>query len=57
MIANLPTKRVIGDITAMNIYKSFTHKMAATTSLHRCGTELRHCHPVYMNAKESASQY
>ena len=57
MIANLPTKRVIGDITAMNIYKSFTHKMAAMTSRHRCGTKLRNCYPMYMNAKESASQY
>jgi len=35
MIISLSTKR-IGNIAAMNIYKSFTHKMAAKTSWHRC---------------------
>jgi len=38
----------LGDITATNIYKSFTHKMAAKTSWHRCGTKLCHCHFMYM---------
>ena len=36
MIVNLSTQR-IGDITATNIYKSFTHKMAAKTGWYRCG--------------------
>jgi len=30
-----------------NISKSFTYKMAAKTSWHRCRTKLRHGHPVY----------
>ena len=46
MIISLSTKRT-GNIAAMNIYKSFTHKMAAKTSWHRCETKLRHCYPVY----------
>jgi len=32
MIVNVSTKRIIGDITATNIYKSFIHKMAAKTA-------------------------
>jgi len=46
MIISLSTKRT-GNIAAMNIYKSFTHKMAAKTSWHRCETKLRDCYPMY----------
>jgi len=45
-------KAYLGDITATNIYKRFTHKMAAKTSWHRCGTKLRHCQPTYRAQKE-----
>jgi len=37
----------LSDIRVTNIYKSFTHKMAAGTSWHRYGTKLRHCRPMY----------
>ena len=41
-------KAYLGNITATNIYKSVTHKMAAKkTSWHRYGTKLRHSHPMY----------
>ena len=33
-----------------NISKSFTHKMAAETSWHRQGTNLRHCHIMYTSS-------
>ena len=51
----LINKAYLGDITATNIYKSFTHKMvaiffthkmAAKTSWHRHETKLHHCHSV-----------
>ena len=41
MISNLPKER-ISDNRVTNIFKSFTHKMAAKTSWHRYGTKLRH---------------
>jgi len=47
MIIDLPTKRNLSDSRVTNIYKSFTHKMAAKTSWHRYGTKLRHCHSMY----------
>ena len=47
MIINLPTKRT-SVIRVTNISKSFTHKMSTKTSLHRYGTKLRHCHPIYV---------
>jgi len=40
-------KAYLCDSRVTNIYKSFTHKMAAKTSCHRYGTKLRHCHPMY----------
>jgi len=43
----LTNKAYLSNITVRNIYESFTHKMAAKTSWHRYGTNLRHCHPVY----------
>jgi len=43
----LINKAYLGDITATNIYKSFTYKMVTKTSWHRRGTRLRHCHPMY----------
>jgi len=46
MITNLSTKRIC-DRRETNTSKSFTHKMAAKTSLHRYGTKLRHCHRMY----------
>ena len=50
MIIDLPTKRNLSDSRVTNIYKSFTHKMAAKTSWHRYGTKLRHCHSMYTSA-------
>ena len=47
MIINLSTKRIC-DSRETNISKSFTHKMAAKTSLHRYGTKLRHCQSPYV---------
>ena len=46
MIINLPKKRIN---TMTNVSKSFTHKMAAKTSWHRCGTKLCHFHPEYVS--------
>jgi len=43
MIVNLSTKRM----TATNIIRVFTHKMAAETSWQRYRTKLRHCHLTY----------
>jgi len=43
----LPTKRILSDIRATNISKSFTHKMAAETSWRGYGTKLRQCRPIY----------
>ena len=37
----------LSDSKETNISKSFTHKMAAKTSLHRYGTKLRHCYRMY----------
>jgi len=54
MIVNLSTER-IGDITATNIYKSFTHKMAAKTGWYRCGKKLRHC--MYKRFKKFKKSY
>ena len=47
MIINLPKKVYLSDSRVTNIPKSFTHKMAAKTSWHGCGTKLRHCHAMY----------
>ena len=41
----LTNKAYLGDITAANIYKSFTHKMAAKTSWHRYGYEITSLSP------------
>jgi len=35
----LTNKAYLSDITVRNIYESFTHKMAAKTNWHRCGTK------------------
>ena len=40
-----------------NIYKSFTHKMAAKTSWHRYGTKLRHCHPMYSTVSSALQNH
>jgi len=40
MITDLRTKRTF--------LRVFTYKMAAKINLHRCGTKLRHCHPMYL---------
>ena len=48
MIINLS---YLGDITATNISKSIAHKMAAKTGWQRCGTKLRHYHPMYSQIK------
>jgi len=39
----------LSDNRVTNIYKSFTHKMAAKTTCHRYGIKLGHYHPVYRN--------
>jgi len=44
---NLSKKAHLSDITARNIYMSYTRKMVAKTSWHRYGAKLRHCHPMY----------
>ena len=49
---SLINKAYLGDITATNIYKSSTHKMAAKTGWHRYRTKLRHCHPVWVWDRE-----
>jgi len=41
----LTNKAYLGDITAANIYKSFTHKMEAKTSWHRYGYEITSLSP------------
>ena len=46
MIINLPTKR-ISVIRVTNISNSFTHKMTTETNLHRYGTKVHHCRPMY----------
>ena len=47
-------KAYLSAITATNIYKSFTYKMAAEISWHRYGTKLRHCHLMYAGHKMRA---
>jgi len=47
MTINLLKKAFLSDITVTDISRSFTHNMAAKTSWHRYGTQLRHCHPMY----------
>ena len=41
-------KAYLSDNRVANTFKRFTHKMAAKTSWHRCGTKLRHCQPTYI---------
>ena len=41
------SKAFLSAIAVTNIYPSFAYRMAAEINWHRCGTELRHCHPVY----------
>jgi len=36
----------LSDVAVTNISNSFTYKMAAKISCHRCGTKLRRCHPI-----------
>ena len=43
----LTDKAYLSAITARNISRSFTYKMAAEINWHRYGTKLRHCHPMY----------
>ena len=40
-------KAYLSDSRLVNIYKPFTHKMAAKTSWHTYATKWRHCHPMY----------
>jgi len=56
MIINLSTKR-ISVIRVTNITRSFTNKMAAETSLHRYGTKLRNCHPMYFGPGQYYVEY
>jgi len=43
----LANKAYLSDITVVNIYDSFTSKMAAKISWHRYESKLRHCHHMY----------
>ena len=55
MIINVQKKRIYVTCRVTNISKSFTHKMAAKTSWHRYGTELRHCHLMYNVIREAGT--
>ena len=46
-IRSLISKAFLSAIAVTNIYPSCAYRMAAEINWHRCGTELRHCHPVY----------
>jgi len=46
----LTNKAYLSAIAVTGIFRSFTYKMAAKTSWHRCGTILRHCHLMYTSA-------
>ena len=45
----LSSKREQCHVVITYYSESFTHKMAAKTSLHRYETELRHCRPMYLS--------
>ena len=47
MITDLTNEAYLSAITVTNIYESFTYNMAEKINWQRCGTKLRHCHPIY----------
>ena len=52
MIYRLTNKAYLSAMTVTNIsgsFFNFTYKMAAKISWHRCGTKLRHFHPMLIN--------
>jgi len=51
----LTNKAYLITITATDISKSFTHKMAAKINWHRYGTKSRHCHSVYLRRHRSTA--